>query len=60
MAPPSEINIQLFRERLLEKVHATILQGIVGAFKFAVKGIWKNDTRGHAHMFVSAKGKQQK
>ena len=26
----------LFRERLSEKVHATILKGIVGAFKFTV------------------------
>ena len=24
------------------------------------KGIWKNDTIGHGHMFASAKGKQQK
>ena len=29
-------NIQLFRERLSEKVHATILKGIVGAFKFTI------------------------
>ena len=28
--------IQLFRERLSEKVHATILKGIVGGFKFTV------------------------
>ena len=27
---------QLFRERLSEKVHATILKGIVGGFKFTV------------------------
>ena len=27
---------QLFRERLLEKVHATIPKGIVGGFKFTV------------------------
>ena len=26
--------IQLFRERLLEKVHATIPKGIVGGFEF--------------------------
>ena len=26
--------IQLFRERLSEKVHATILKGIVGGFEF--------------------------
>ena len=30
------VNIQLFRERLLEKVHATILKGIVGGFEFTV------------------------
>ena len=29
-------NIQLFRERLSEKVHATILKGIVGGFEFTV------------------------
>ena len=29
-------NIQLFRERLSEKVHATIPKGIVGGFKFTV------------------------
>ena len=28
-------NIQLFRERLLGKVHATILNGIVGGFEFS-------------------------
>ena len=30
------ICIQLFRERLLEKVHATIPKGIVGGFEFTV------------------------
>ena len=29
-------SIQLFRERLLEKVHATISKGIVGGFEFTV------------------------
>ena len=29
-------NIQLFRERLSEKVHATIPKGIVGGFEFSV------------------------
>ena len=29
-------NIQLFRERLSGKVHATILKGIVGGFEFSV------------------------
>ena len=28
--------IQLFRERLSDKVHATIPKGIVGGFKFTV------------------------
>ena len=28
--------IQLFRERLSEKVHVTILKGIVGGFKFTI------------------------
>ena len=30
------LNIQLFRERLSEKVHATILKGIVGSFECTV------------------------
>ena len=35
--------IQLFRERLSEKVHARILRGIVGGFEFSFfKEIWKN------------------
>ena len=29
-------DIQLFRERLSEKVHATILKGIVGGLEFTV------------------------
>ena len=29
-------NIQLFRERLSQKVHATIPNGIVGGFEFTV------------------------
>ena len=32
----SLIHIQLFRERLAKKVHATIPKGIVGGFKFTV------------------------
>ena len=47
-------HIQPFRERLLGKVHTTILKGIVGGFE-----IWKNGTRGHRCMFANAKGKQQ-
>ena len=30
------VSIQLFRESLSEKVHATIPKGIVGGFKFTV------------------------
>ena len=48
-------NIQLFRERLSEKVHATIPKGIVGSFEFTFLG-----TRGHGCLFARAKGKQQK
>ena len=53
--------IQLFRERFSEKVHATIPKGILfvlGSLFFAE--IWNKGTRGHGHMFASAKGKQQK
>ena len=54
-------NLQLCWERLSDKEHATTLKGIVGGFDFTVfKEIWKNDRRGHGHMSVSAKGKQQK
>ena len=53
--------IQLFRERLSERVHATIPKGIVGGFEFIVlQKNRKNGTRGHGLMFTSAKGKQQK
>ena len=56
-------SIQLFRERLSEKVHATIPKGIVvGGFEFMFfKEILKEwHERGHGRMFASAKGKQQK
>ena len=54
-------SIQLFRERLSEKVHATIPKGIVGGFEFTVlQRNLKECKRGHGHMFASAKGKQQK
>ena len=33
---PHCLYIQLFRERLSEKVHATIPKGIVGGFEFTV------------------------
>ena len=55
-------DIQLFRERLWEKVHTTIPKGIVGGFEFTVlQKIWKNGTvtRGHRRMFANAKGKCQ-
>ena len=42
------LSIQLFQERLSEKVHATIPKGIVGDFEFTVfKEISKNCTRSH-------------
>ena len=53
------MRIQLFQERLSEKVHATIPKGIVGDFEF-FEEISKNCTRSHAPMFASAKGKQHK
>ena len=54
--------IQLFRERLSEKVYATIPKGIVGGFEFTVlqKKIEGIVTKGHENVFASAKGKQQK
>ena len=54
-------DMQLFREKLSEKALATTPKGIVGGFEFTVfQEIWKNGKRGHGHMSVSAKGKQQK
>ena len=55
-------DIQLFRERLWEKVHTTIPKGIVGGFEFTVlQKIWKNGTvrRGHRRMFANANWKHQ-
>ena len=54
--------IQLFRERLSGKVHVTILKGIVGGFEFSFfsKKFERIGTKGHANVFASAKGKQQK
>ena len=53
--------IQLFRERLSEKVHATNPKGIVDGFELTVfKEIWKNGRKGRGNMSASAKGKQQK
>ena len=53
---------QLFQGRLLEKVHATIPKGIVGAVLSSLffKEICKNGTRDHKLMFAIAKEKQQK
>ena len=55
-------DIQLFRERLSEKVHSTIPKGIVGGFEFTVlqTEFERNGTKGHENVFASAKGKQQK
>ena len=55
--------IQLFREILSEKVHATIPKGIGGGVvssSLFFEEISKNGKRGHGRLFVSAKGKQQK
>ena len=56
------MNIQLFRERLPEKVHATIPKGTVGGFKFTVllKKFEIIGTKGRGNVFANAKGKQQK
>ena len=49
--------IRLFRKRLSEKVHATILKGIVGGFVCPVlQRILKNGTRAHGHMFARVTG----
>ena len=54
--------IQLFRERLSEKVHATIPKGIVGGFEFTVlsKKFERMAREAMDTSFASAKGKQQK
>ena len=53
-------HIQLFRERLSEKVHARIRKVIEGGFEFTVlQRNLKDGTRGHRHIFVSAKEKEQ-
>ena len=54
-------DIQLFQERVSEKVHATISKGIVSGFEFAV--LQRNLKEWHERpwsMFARAKGKQQK
>ena len=57
----SSLHIQLFRERLSRKVHATILKGIVGGFEFFFsKKFERIGAKGHGNVFASAKGKQQK
>jgi len=38
-------HIQIFRERLSEKVHATFPKGVVGGFEFAV--LQRNLKEGH-------------
>ena len=53
--------IQLFRERLSEKVHATIPKGIVGSFELSL--LQRNLKEWHEMLmdvcFANAKGKQQ-
>ena len=55
-------NIQLFRERLSAKVHATILKGIVGGFEFSFfqRNLKELARKAMEMLFASAKGKQQK
>ena len=56
-----ENNIQLFRERLSDKVHATTAKVIVGGFEFTFfKEIGKNCRKDRGHISASAKGRQQK
>ena len=54
--------IQLFRERLSGKLHATILKGIVDGFEFSFfpKEFDRIGTKGHGNVFANAKGKRQK
>ena len=52
--------IQLFQERLSEKVHSTVRKVLwVVLSSLFFKEIWENGTRGHGRMFASARGKQQ-
>ena len=53
--------IQLFRERLSEEVHATIVTGIVGGFEFTVpqRNLKELARTGHENVFASANGKEQ-
>ena len=53
--------IQLFRERLSRKVHATILKGIAGGFEFSFfQRNLKELARKAMEMCLRAKGKQEK
>ena len=55
------MRIQLFRERLSEKMHATIPKGIVGDFECTF--LQRNLKKWHGRpgrMFARVKGKQQK
>ena len=54
-------NIQLFRERLSEKVHVTIPKGVVGGFEFTVlrKNLKEWQER-PCRMFANAIGKAAK
>ena len=58
----TDIQIQLFPERLLDKAHATTPKCIVGSFEFTVfqRNFGKNGRRGHGHMPARDKGMQQK
>ena len=56
----SQWYVRLFRERLSQKVHATIPILWVVFSSLFFKEICQNGLRGHGRMFASAKGKQQK
>ena len=55
------IYLQLFRERLSGKVHATAPKGIVGGVEAVFfKEIRKNCTRGHGRLFANTKESKKK
>ena len=55
------LHTAIFQERLAEKVHVTILKGIVVGFESTVlQRNLKECIRGLGRMFASAKGKEPK
>ena len=60
---PQRLGIQLFRERLSEKVHATIPKGIVGGFECTILQRNLKEWHGRPRTYVcdpSVEGEQQK